>query len=106
MDRLARVGPVYLVLTPVLIVPAVLVAVQRWLTPEQVYLAVISFASLGHHLPGFMRAYGDRELVRPLQVAVPVGAAAGVCASPWSSRRRAEWRAASACPGPTCTGSS
>jgi tetratricopeptide (TPR) repeat protein len=52
----------YLVLTPVLIVPAVLVAARYWLTPEQVYLAVISFASLGHHLPGFMRAYGDREL--------------------------------------------
>jgi len=53
---------VYLVLTPVLIVPAVLVAAQRWLTPEQIFLAVIAFASLGHHLPGFMRAYGDREL--------------------------------------------
>jgi tetratricopeptide (TPR) repeat protein len=53
---------VYLVLTPVLIVPVVLVAVRQWLSPEQVYLAVISFASLGHHLPGFMRAYGDREL--------------------------------------------
>jgi tetratricopeptide (TPR) repeat protein len=52
----------YLVLTPLLIVPAVLLAVERWLSPEQVYLAVISFASLGHHLPGFMRAYGDREL--------------------------------------------
>jgi len=53
---------VYLVATPVLIVPAVLLAVRQWLQPEQVYLAVISFASLGHHLPGFMRAYGDREL--------------------------------------------
>jgi Flp pilus assembly protein TadD len=53
---------VYLVLTPLAIVPAVLLAVRHWLSPEQVYLAVISFASLGHHLPGFMRAYGDREL--------------------------------------------
>ena len=53
---------VYLVLTPVLIVPVVLVAARRWLQPEQIYLAVIAFASLGHHLPGFMRAYGDREL--------------------------------------------
>ncbi len=52
----------YLILTPVLIVPAVLLAARYWLTTEQVYLAVISFASLGHHLPGFMRAYGDREL--------------------------------------------
>ena len=44
----------YLVLTPVMIVPAVLMAARYWLTPEQIYLAVISFASLGHHLPGFM----------------------------------------------------
>jgi tetratricopeptide (TPR) repeat protein len=52
----------YVVLTPLAIVPAVLVAARRWLEPEQIYLAVIAFASLGHHLPGFMRAYGDREL--------------------------------------------
>lgn len=52
----------YLVLTPLAIVPAVLVAVRHWLAPEQIYLAVIAFASLGHHLPGFMRAYGDRDL--------------------------------------------
>ncbi len=53
---------VYLVLTPLLIVPAVLLAAGYWLQPEQIYLAVIAFASLGHHLPGFMRAYGDRNL--------------------------------------------
>ncbi|WP_168205098.1 tetratricopeptide repeat protein [Bythopirellula goksoeyrii] len=52
----------YVVVTPILIVPVILVLVRQWLTPEQVSLAVISFASLGHHLPGFMRAYGDREL--------------------------------------------
>lgn len=53
---------VYLVLTPLLIVPAVLVVARQSLPPEDIYLAVISFASLGHHLPGFMRAYGDRNL--------------------------------------------
>ena len=52
----------YVVVTPLLIVPVVLILVRHWLTPEEVSLAVISFASLGHHLPGFMRAYGDREL--------------------------------------------
>jgi Flp pilus assembly protein TadD len=52
----------YLVLTPLAIVPAVLLVLRAQLTPEQIYLAVISFASLGHHLPGFMRAYGDRDL--------------------------------------------
>lgn len=52
----------YLVASPLLIVPLVLLALRQQLTPEQVSLAVISFASLGHHLPGFMRAYGDRDL--------------------------------------------
>ncbi|MCC6493315.1 MAG: tetratricopeptide repeat protein [Pirellulales bacterium] len=52
----------YLLLTPLAIVPAVLIAARQWLAPEQVDLAVIAFASLGHHLPGFMRAYGDRAL--------------------------------------------
>lgn len=52
----------YVVVTPLLIVPVVLILVRQVLTPEQVSLAVISFASLGHHLPGFMRAYGDRDL--------------------------------------------
>jgi len=52
----------YIVVTPLLIVPVVLILARRWLTPEQVSLAVIAFASLGHHLPGFMRAYGDQEL--------------------------------------------
>ena len=52
----------YIVVTPLLIVPVVLILARRWLTPEEVSLAVIAFASLGHHLPGFMRAYGDRDL--------------------------------------------
>jgi len=52
----------YVVVTPLAIVPVLLILVQHWLTPEKISLAVIAFASLGHHLPGFMRAYGDREL--------------------------------------------
>ena len=35
---------------------------QRWLSAEEISLAAIAFGSLGHHLPGFMRAYGDRDL--------------------------------------------
>lgn len=51
-----------MVVTPVLIVPVVLILARHYLTAEQLLLGVIAFASLGHHLPGFMRAYGDREL--------------------------------------------
>ncbi len=54
----------YVVVTPLAIVPIVLILSRHWFTPEQISLAAISFASLGHHLPGFMRAYGDRELFR------------------------------------------
>ena len=52
----------YLVGTPLLIVPIVWLVSQRFTTPEQIDLVVASFASLGHHLPGFMRCYGDRSL--------------------------------------------
>jgi len=52
-----------LVAAPLAIVPVVWLAVQ-WFSTEVIVVAVASFASLGHHLPGFMRAYGDRELFR------------------------------------------
>ncbi|NOY40464.1 MAG: tetratricopeptide repeat protein [Planctomycetes bacterium] len=54
----------YIVITPLLIVPVVLALVRHRFTPEEVSLAVIAFATLGHHLPGFMRAYGDHDLFR------------------------------------------
>ncbi len=55
-----------LVLTPLAIVPLMAVA-AAWLAPETIFLFVVAFASIGHHLPGFMRAYGDRELFRRFQ---------------------------------------
>ena len=48
------------VATPFLIVPLVAIATRIW-TPQTLY-AVAIFGALGHHLPGMMRAYGDREL--------------------------------------------
>jgi tetratricopeptide (TPR) repeat protein len=82
----------YLVLTPLAIVPAVLLLAQRWMTAEGIYLAVISFASLGHHLPGFMRAYGDRDLFlrfrRRFLLAPPLALALALLFSP--PRRLAE----------------
>ncbi len=47
--------------TPVLILPAVLLLAGSWGTAD-LYLVVASFGALGHHLPGMMRAYGDRSL--------------------------------------------
>ncbi|MCH5377354.1 MAG: hypothetical protein JJ992_25615, partial [Planctomycetes bacterium] len=47
---------------PLAIMPLVSLLVPRWVTPEQLSLLVIAFASVGHHLPGFLRAYGERDL--------------------------------------------
>lgn len=52
----------YIVATPLAIVPLLLWLERAVFTPMQILLFVTSFATLAHHLPGFMRAYGDREL--------------------------------------------
>ena len=46
---------------PLIILPAIW-AVELRFRPEQIYLFVGSFGAVGHHLPGMMRAYGDRYL--------------------------------------------
>jgi hypothetical protein len=51
----------YLIAAPLAILPLVSLAAQN-LSSEQIWLFAASFASIGHHLPGFLRAYGDREL--------------------------------------------
>jgi tetratricopeptide (TPR) repeat protein len=55
------------VATPLLILPLVHLASQRW-SAEGIYLTVASFGALGHHLPGMMRAYGDRALFERFKV--------------------------------------
>ena len=54
-DALCFVG------TPLLIVPVVWM-LRQWFSSEQIWLAAISFFSVGHHLPGFLRSYGDADL--------------------------------------------
>jgi len=52
---------VLIVGAPAIILPALWIAQGRF-SPEQIYLFVASFGAIGHHLPGMMRAYGDRFL--------------------------------------------
>jgi Flp pilus assembly protein TadD len=52
---------VLIVGVPAIILPALWLAQGRF-RPEQIYLFVASFGAVGHHLPGMMRAYGDRLL--------------------------------------------
>ena len=49
------------VCTPLLIIPIFLVAQARW-SAQDIYLFVAAFGAMGHHLPGMIRAYGDRAL--------------------------------------------
>src|ERR1043166_6804673 len=47
--------------TPLLLVPLFTLAQTRW-SAQDIYLFVSAFGALGHHLPGMIRAYGDRAL--------------------------------------------
>src|SRR6266516_3131793 len=47
--------------TPLLLLPVFALAQARW-SPQDIYLFVAAFGAMGHHLPGMIRAYGDRAL--------------------------------------------
>src|SRR2546421_4054501 len=49
------------VCTPLVILPIFIVAQARW-SAEDIFLFVGAFGAMGHHLPGMIRAYGDRAL--------------------------------------------
>src|SRR5919198_3664369 len=49
------------VCTPLLIIPLFMAAQARW-SAQEIYLFVAAFGAMGHHLPGMIRAYGDRAL--------------------------------------------
>jgi tetratricopeptide (TPR) repeat protein len=49
------------VCTPLFIIPIFLVAQARF-SAQDIYLFVAAFGAMGHHLPGMIRAYGDRAL--------------------------------------------
>src|SRR6478609_4539247 len=49
------------VCTPLLLVPMFVAAQGIW-AAEDIYLFVAAFGAMGHHLPGMIRAYGDRAL--------------------------------------------
>ena len=49
--------------TPLLLLPMFLLAQARW-SAQDIYLFVAAFGAMGHHLPGMIRAYGDRALFK------------------------------------------
>ena len=53
--------------TPVVVLPLGWLA-ARQSSGERILFWVLAFGALGHHLPGLLRAYGDRELFRRFRV--------------------------------------
>ena len=58
--------------TPFLILPTIIL-LERYIAASQLYLVVAAFGALGHHLPGMMRAYGDRDLFQRFKTRFLVG---------------------------------
>ncbi len=58
------VDTLFIILTPLVATPAVLILHSSWIgvRAETISLIVAAFFATGHHLPGLIRAYGDREL--------------------------------------------
>src|SRR3954462_15158357 len=52
---------VFYVGTPLLLVPMFALAQAKW-SAQDIYIFVAAFGAMGHHLPGMVRAYGDRAL--------------------------------------------
>jgi Flp pilus assembly protein TadD len=60
--------------TPLLLLPMFALAQTRW-SAQDIYLFVAAFGAMGHHLPGMIRAYGDRSLFERFKwrfVAAPI----------------------------------
>src|SRR6201987_366482 len=49
--------------TPLFLIPMFLLAQARW-RAQDIYILVAAFGAMGHHLPGMIRAYGDRALFK------------------------------------------
>ncbi|MCX5660980.1 MAG: tetratricopeptide repeat protein [Planctomycetota bacterium] len=69
--------------TPLLLIPVVALTQQHF-SPLEFRIWVGGLGAMGHHLPGMMRAYGDRELFRRFRVRfvvapVALSIAAAVC---------------------------
>jgi Tfp pilus assembly protein PilF len=51
-----------LIIAPPLLIPSALFAAKKLLSAENITLHLLAFLATGHHLPGLIRAYGDRQL--------------------------------------------
>ena len=55
--------------TPLFLLPMFVLAQARW-SAQDIYIFVAAFGAMGHHLPGMIRAYGDRALFETFSLAL------------------------------------
>jgi Flp pilus assembly protein TadD len=70
--------------TPVLLIPIFTAAQARW-SAQDIFLFVGAFGAMGHHLPGMIRAYGDRALFERFKIRFVVAPLALLAVCIWSS---------------------
>ena len=70
--------------TPVLLIPIFTAAQARW-SAQDIFLFVGAFGAMGHHLPGMIRAYGDRALFDRFKTRFIVAPVALLVVCIWSS---------------------
>lgn len=70
--------------TPVLLIPIFTAAQARW-SAQDIFLFVGAFGAMGHHLPGMIRAYGDRALFRRFRIRFIVAPLALLAVCIWAS---------------------
>lgn len=70
--------------TPVLLIPIFTAAQARW-SAQDIFLFVGAFGAMGHHLPGMIRAYGDRALFHRFKIRFVVAPLALLVICVWSS---------------------
>ena len=70
--------------TPILLIPIFAAAQRRW-SAQDIFLFVGAFGAMGHHLPGMIRAYGDRALFSRFKMRFVVAPIALVVVCVWAS---------------------
>ena len=70
--------------TPVILIPIFTAAQSRW-SGQDIFLFVGAFGAMGHHLPGMIRAYGDRALFQRFRIRFIVAPLAILAVCVWSS---------------------
>src|SRR5947209_18194337 len=70
--------------TPLLLIPIFTAAQARW-SAQDIFLFVGAFGAMGHHLPGMIRAYGDRALFSRFKIRFIVAPIVLLAVCVWAS---------------------